>query len=445
MNTRPLLLRKLGSGFLSAFILWVLGAAAPRAQAQIPINPAVPEAVGVNIHFTAPRPGEMRMLASTGVRWIRMDFTWASTERQKGQYDFAAYDGLVAALRAHHIRAIFILDYGNPFYDQGLAPYTEEGRQAFARWAAAAVRHFRGEGILWEMWNEPNGSFWKPKANVADYAKLALATGKAIRAANPNATFIGPALAAISPKQLPFLEACFKAGLLNYWTAVSVHPYRQADPETAAADYRAIRQLIGEYAPAGKQIPIIAGEWGYTATSKWNGTDRMQALFVAREWLTNLSNGIPISIWYDWHDDGPDPHYTEHHFGLVRFPYHAGRRPVYTPKPAYWAARTLTHVLKNYRFEKRLQLGRPDDYALVFRRGQAARWVVWTTSSLPHTVEVPVLASGVSVISYDGKNAGFRASAKGEVSVTLSIAPQYLVPGKAGSALLRSGASSVAP
>ena len=41
-----------------------------------------------------------------------------------------------------------------------------EGRKAFARWAAAAARHFQGRGILWEVYNEPNTKFWKPKADV---------------------------------------------------------------------------------------------------------------------------------------------------------------------------------------------------------------------------------------------------------------------------------------
>lgn len=428
MNTRSSFLRKLRNGLLFVFILWVCEMATPPASAQISLHPVVPEAVGVNIHFTTPRPGEMRMLASTGVRWIRMDFTWAATERQRGQYSFAAYDGLMAALEAHRIRPIFILDYGNPLYDHGLAPYTDEGRKAFARWASAAVRHFRGKGVLWEMWNEPNGGFWKPKANVADYIKLALDTGKAIREADPNATFIGPAVSGAGPKVLPFLEACFKAGLLKYWSAVSVHPYRRAMPETVIPDYRALRQLIAKYAPPGKHIPVIAGEWGYAAT--WNKNDQAQGVFLAREWLTNLSNRIPISIWYDWHDDGTDPHNQEDHFGLVRFPYYPDRDPVYIPKPAYWAARTLTHVLKDYRFEKRLQVGQPDDYALVFRHAQAARLVAWTTSSSPHTLAIPVQAAGYSIISYEGKNTGFRSSAKGEVSVTLSNAPQYLVPGR---------------
>ena len=54
--------------------------------------PVIPECLGVNIHFTDPKPGEMGMLAVAGFKWVRMDLTWAGTERGKGVYDFSAYD-----------------------------------------------------------------------------------------------------------------------------------------------------------------------------------------------------------------------------------------------------------------------------------------------------------------------------------------------------------------
>jgi hypothetical protein len=50
--------------------------------------------LGVNIHFTDPRPGEMQMIADAGITWVRMDFSWAHTERAKGEYDFSAYERL---------------------------------------------------------------------------------------------------------------------------------------------------------------------------------------------------------------------------------------------------------------------------------------------------------------------------------------------------------------
>jgi len=53
-----------------------------------------------------------------------MDFGWEATEKKKGEYDFSAYDRLVAALDKFKIRAVFILDYGNPLYaDPGDVPY----------------------------------------------------------------------------------------------------------------------------------------------------------------------------------------------------------------------------------------------------------------------------------------------------------------------------------
>lgn len=326
----------------AAFLATAAAALAAEPHPSIP-KPALPDSLGVNIHFTDPRAGELEMLTAAGFRWVRMDFGWGGTERKAGEYDFSAYDRLAATLERHQLRAVFILDYGNPLYDGGSAPHTDAGRAAFAKWAVAAVKHFAGRGYLWEMWNEPNHEqFWKPKPDPAQYAALARATGEALRAAGvlgpQGEAFIGPATSTID---LPYLEACFKAGVLEFFDAVSVHPYRQTAPETVEEDYRALRQLIARYAPKDKVIPIISGEWGYSAG--WHNFDEeKQARFLPRELLTNLANGIPLSIWYDWHDDGTNPKEAEHHFGLVRHEYHAGRDPVYDPKPAYEAIRALT-------------------------------------------------------------------------------------------------------
>ena len=47
--------------------------------------------------------------------------------------------------------------------------------------------------MLWEIWNEPNISFWSPKPDAQQYTTLALAACKAIREAEPGATIIAPA------------------------------------------------------------------------------------------------------------------------------------------------------------------------------------------------------------------------------------------------------------
>ena len=100
-------------------------------------HPAIPKTseFGVNIHFTKQTPGELAMIRAAGFKWVRMDLNWGGIEREKGNYDFSEYDGLVADLTKNGLKGYFILDYANDRYDGGLSPHTDEGRAAFAKWA----------------------------------------------------------------------------------------------------------------------------------------------------------------------------------------------------------------------------------------------------------------------------------------------------------------------
>ncbi|HLI47515.1 MAG TPA: cellulase family glycosylhydrolase [Chthonomonas sp.] len=384
-----------------------------RQEYPLP-TPSIPDSLGVNIHFTDPAPNRLDLLAAAGFKWIRMDFSWSDTEHERGVYNFSDYDRLMAGLRRAHIRALFILDYGNDLYQHG-APTTPEARAAFCKWVAAAVTHFRHQGILWEMWNEPNIGFWQPHPDVNQYADLALAVGQTIRRVAPDEWYIGPGM---SGMDFGFLEGCFKRGLLQYWDAVSFHPYRDAAPETAAPDFERVRQLIRQYAPPGKSVPILASEWGYSEL--YQGLDlEKQSRYIVREFLSNIANGLLLTIWYDWHDDGLDPHNAEHHFGTVF--------NNYQPKSTYLAAQTLARTLDGFVFRKRLDLSSPNDYCLLFTRGNEARLAVWTTEALPHPVQIPQLTGKVEVIGLTGARFVMTAEGNG-LRFYLTNEPQYLVP-----------------
>jgi hypothetical protein len=364
------------------FLAAVLASQAATPHRSLPAIGSL-DGLGVNIHFTEPKPGELEMIAAAGFRWIRMDFAWGATERKLGEYDFAAYDRLVAALEKNGLRAVFILDYGNPLYDSGLSPHTDEGRAAFAKWTAAAVKRYAGKGYLWEMWNEPNiAQFWKPKPDVQQYIDLTRRVAAELRAARllPAEAFIGPATSTID---LNFLEACFKAGLLEDWSAVSVHPYRQKPPETVDEEYRSVRLLIHRYAPKDKSIPVLSGEWGYSAAWPSMGKDESareeaQAKYLARMFLTNIANDVPLSIWYDWRDDGDDPREGEHRFGIVRRPYREAEKEVFEAKPAYRAMQTLTRQLSGMTLNKvciQPPGGFPESRLILFKKGEELRLV----------------------------------------------------------------------
>ena len=110
---------------------------------------------------------------------------------------------------------------------------------------------------------------------------------------------------------------------------------------------------------------------------------------LPRQWLTNLAHDVPISIWYDWHDDGPDPKEPEHHFGTVLHPYDPNRRPVYKPKPVYLAAQDLHYGVERLPLPETLADGDVDN-VLLFTNGDETRLVAWTTSTSPHAIQVPI-------------------------------------------------------
>ena len=381
------------------------------------------------------------MIADAGFRWVRTDFVWVDTDPGPGrvrEYDFRFYDRLVEELDRYHLRAIMILDYYNCQYYNGESaktacllnepesPHTEEQRAAFAEWAAAAATHFKGHGVYWEIYNEPNIDFWRSPSSAQEktneYVKLALAASRAIRAAAPSEAIIGPATAKID---LDFIGACLGAGLLEYWSAVSVHPYRESSPENAAAEYEGLRKLIARYHPVGKKISIISGEWGYSA---WGGmTEESQGKYLVRQFLSNLASDIPLSIWYDWRDDDWASPGAERHFGTVKNPYNEKSDPVFAIKPAYRAAKTLTQNLGGYRLSKRVDVGSPNDYVLVFSNGGATRLAAWTTSTA-HSLTIPVKAGPVGVTGWRGETVPKRIANDRGLVVTLTDAPQYLIP-----------------
>jgi polysaccharide biosynthesis protein PslG len=301
---------------------------------------------------------------------------------------------------------------------------TEQARQAFARWAVAAAKHFAGRGILWELFNEPNVPiFWPPKPNVNEYIAFAETVSRAWRAEVPNEKLIGPA----TSMEFEFLEPIFKAGLIEYWSAVSVHPYRQTNPEIVSDEYCLLRETIERFRPAstGRDVPIISGEWGYS--SAWRGmNEEIQGELLARQFLTNVANGIPISIWYDWRDDGTDPREPEHHFGLVRQRHYSGRTPLYDPKPAYHAARTVNTFLNGYTFERRISVGSDADYVLLFSSGGDYRIAAWTSSPVTHRVAVPGISGAFTVKRFTGEVGSEPISNKQGLTLEVTSAPIYL-------------------
>ena len=281
------------------------------ARAEPPPLAITTPAAGISAHFKLPRNEDFAEIKAAGFTWLRVDLAWADTEKTRGVYDFSAFDRLAAAIHAEGFSAVVILAYGNALYvNPGDPPGsrtradTDAFREAFARWAATAVERYAKYNFIWELWNEPNSTkFWAPKENVREYVSLMRTAAHAIHAKTPGARLIGPATTGVD---IRFIRACLEGGMLDYWSAISVHPYRKRAPETVKDAYQKLREEIARHAPRGREIPIICSEWGHPSDGSPESLAR-QADYLSGVLSTNFGENIPLTFWYTWTPHPDDP------------------------------------------------------------------------------------------------------------------------------------------
>lgn len=397
----------------------VIGAVSPAVMgAESLPGPAIPDGFGVNIHFTG-LPHDLHMIAEAGFKFIRMDLVWSRVEKTKGVYDFkgSGYDSLTLGCEELGIRVLYILDYSNELYESDRSVRTEAGRKAFADFAAAAAKRYAGKGILWEVWNEANiKQFWTPQPSVDDYCKLVEAAASSIRNADPSGQVVAGATSGIP---FEWLEGCFKNGLLKWIDVLSVHPYRSQPPETVIQDYAKLRGLIARYAPASKQIPVISGEWGYSNLNwdKSRLTDQQQADYLVRMFLINSYQKIPVSIWYDWKNDGTDSNEREHQFGTVKHDLN--------PKAAYLAVKVLSSTLAGYSISEKIDLGNENDFAFKLTNGDSEAVAFWTLDPR-HNVTLPIEPTEVTLVGIYGGIVIINWKTE-HLNIRAEQSPQYLL------------------
>lgn len=228
-------------------------------------------------------------------------------------------------------------------------------------------------GRVWEVWNEPNiPSFWAPEPDPDEYTQLLVATSKAVKSADPDAFVLGCSLAGPTAtgreKQMEFVEEILKRGAGQAMDAISIHPYRQPRaPEDT--DYvgaiQAVSDLTAKY---GRRLPIWITEVGWPTDPAGSSLVRSARMLV-RSYLLAMSKGVQNIAWYDYRDDGVDQSYAEHHFGVLYNDL--------TPKPSYFAYRTMATELAGMHFEREVP-GGEGVTALVFADGERRTAIAWS-------------------------------------------------------------------
>jgi hypothetical protein len=349
-----------------------------------------------------------RVAQAAGVKWSREEFQWSRIEPRRGEFQWAFYDDLVETAKRHGIQVYAIVAYWSGW----TKPYTAEGIDDYVRYLEALVRRYGRDIRHWEIWNEPNIFFWQGPKDL--YAELLKKSYAAIKAIDPDAEVLGLSTAGIDfdyIRHVIELQAPFDI--------LTIHPYRRTlNDREFLTDLHRVSDLVRR--PDGTRRPVWLTELGWPTYSPHNTlrqdfvptTLRAQAELIVRCYLLAIVSGIePRTFWYNFRNDGEDPHYFEHQMGIV------DRH--FQPKPAYRTYATLTRVLANLSPDAELALD-PETLAWTFTGDtQPTRRVTVLWNPRQDTVlPVPVRSRSVRRINAVGEEHGLEPR-HGEVQVQL--------------------------
>lgn len=207
---------------------------------------------------------------------------------------------------------------------QALVNYPPKDPDAFAAYAANLARRYP-QIQAWEVWNEPNTSFfWRPAVGVDAYTDLLKKTYLAVKTANPKAKVILGGLSpgnggsiADSVSAADFLSLIYQGGGGGFFDAVAYHAYGEGTLEDWLADaLLGIRYVMDSNGEVAK--PVWITEMGCYTKGPGSVSEAWQAEYLreARTFLAQIPS-IERVYWYTLRDanNSTDP---EMNYGLFR-------------------------------------------------------------------------------------------------------------------------------
>lgn len=282
---------------------------------------------------------------------FRDDFSWGRLEPEFDKLNLGTHFvelNKVIRWAGTKSNALLILGYGNRAYDGGRQPFSESGRKAYARYVEFVAKLYSNNIYGFEIWNEWNIGAGNPKPNnrfgdPQSYFLLVREVAPLLRTIAPKSKVV---CGAIADRDMNWLEAILREGVLEYCDAISIHPYVfsegvKGEPRDAFKAVDSAWTLISKYDKSGGRVQLLITELGWPNHTDKGGRSKeivaayaVQSFFLAksRPWVGGL-------WWYELINGGDDLSDREQNFGMVT--------KDQVPKPAFMAIKTLAPVLKN--------------------------------------------------------------------------------------------------
>jgi polysaccharide biosynthesis protein PslG len=252
----------------------------------------------------------VKYMGAAGCKWTRITPSWRRIEAEPGRYDWGELEQVVEGVQSRGVN-VFLGTGCSPHpayhdFPQGyIYPPTDdpEALDAFCRYAAELVRHFRDRVRHFQIWNEPNiALFWRPEPDAKAYALMVRRVSAAMREVDPDIKILAGVMAGVTEERREWArEFLSEPGTPEAFDIFDYHAYNPS-PDATLEDVLAVKELVHEFAP---EMPIWQGEcgcpssgdtihfrgdapWGYNVQSKW----------LLRRLLTDRLAGAEVSIYF---------------------------------------------------------------------------------------------------------------------------------------------------
>lgn len=295
-------------------------------------------------------------LKNLGFSVLRDESYWDHTELQRGVYALPeTVERYTQIFKEQGIEWLFIADYGNakiglPGGSRYGTPVTPELQKAFADYVKFVIRETGVKRV--EMWNEFNQPTFNPGCRTGTcYVEQFGPVVDMVREEFPDVEIIG-GVTARTPGD--WFDEFYAAGGLDYFDAVSYHPYgvRALFAYQDLADALRAKQL--PYLPEGAEPkPVLITEVGWS--TMLNGAPennvavqdaQVQAERLGQMFIVNKAAGVERVNWYTPLDEGTDRFYVEHNFGIYKIP--TTSVPAFQPKESALAMWVMRDQLQGY-------------------------------------------------------------------------------------------------
>lgn len=312
------------------------------------------------------------LMQEAGVEWVRLNISWKSIEpNEKGSYS-AGYlsniDSVVDKVHAAGIKVLMPMADSVPYWasadpdkridSAGVKRWNIRWRpDTFDDYADAfrfVANRYSAKGVgVFEVWNEPNHSyFWPSGPSASAYARMLKAAYPAIKQAAPSATVLA---GAVSQNDWRFVDGIYAAGGAGFFDAVSTHSYPSKGPaacwedgtghldKNALCSVKELRRVMVARGDSGKDIWIDELGWSTcddSAPACWDSgfTEAQQADHTLQAFIElEKYPWVKAALQYSFRNTyfrGDDPTDWNANLGLLRSDF--------SKKPAFAAFRSYT-------------------------------------------------------------------------------------------------------